>query len=293
MNIAIFSDLHGRLLLAFQLCARWQRETGETIDLILQAGDLGAFSAVERLDKATRKYAEYDPTELGFLEHFYRYDADVAELLSKTTCPMIFVRGNHEDHIWLNQQEQQSIESIFPIDAYKRVYNLKTGLPWTFQKGNEQITILGVGRIAAPAGEVNKQQDKYIQDYEVKRLQQLGQQSLDILLTHDARHDFVLMERGVKSKGSTGMKEIADLLGKHQPAYHFFGHYGGPPQVRPDPNGITQSVKLADLHWQHGTSVLESGSMGLLRWQDREQHSFTVLDDPWLKEYNIHTWRYL
>ncbi|GCE21451.1 hypothetical protein [Dictyobacter kobayashii] len=41
MNIAVFADLHGRLLLAFQLCARWQRETGEHIDLILQAGDLG------------------------------------------------------------------------------------------------------------------------------------------------------------------------------------------------------------------------------------------------------------
>ena len=42
MNIAIFADLHGRILLAFKLCARWQKETGEQIDLILQAGDLGA-----------------------------------------------------------------------------------------------------------------------------------------------------------------------------------------------------------------------------------------------------------
>ena len=293
MNIAIFSDLHGRLLLAFQLCARWQRETGEHIDLILQAGDVGAFSDVGRLDKATRRYAEQDPTELGFLEHFLRYDPDVDRLLAKTTCPMIFVRGNHEDHIWLNELEQRNEDTIVPIDAYKRVYNLKTGLPWIFQKGKEHITILGIGRIAAPLGEGDLQQDKYIQDYEVKRLTQLKQQPLDILLTHDARPDFVLLERGVKSKGSTGMGEIKDLLERYRPSYHFFGHYGGSPQVRPDTNGVTRSVKLADLHWERGTSVLERGSMGILRWQNPEQHSFTVLDDPWLKEYTIHTWRYL
>ena len=72
MNIAVFADLHGRVLLAFQLCARWERETGEKIDLILQAGDLGAFPDMSRLDKATRRYIEKDPTERGFLDHFCR-----------------------------------------------------------------------------------------------------------------------------------------------------------------------------------------------------------------------------
>ena len=37
MNIAILADVHGRLLLAFKLVERYQRETGEQIDLILQA----------------------------------------------------------------------------------------------------------------------------------------------------------------------------------------------------------------------------------------------------------------
>lgn len=41
MNIAVFADVHGRILLAFKLCARWEKETGEQIDLILQAGDMG------------------------------------------------------------------------------------------------------------------------------------------------------------------------------------------------------------------------------------------------------------
>ncbi|GHO99282.1 hypothetical protein KSF_093300 [Reticulibacter mediterranei] len=291
MNIAIFADLHGRLLLAFQLCERWQRETGETIDLILQAGDLGAFPAMERLDKATRRYAEHDPTELGFLKQFCRYDPTVALVLDKTTCPMIFVRGNHEDHNWLDGLEQQSEEPIFPIDAYKRVYNLKTGLPWLFQREDEQITIMGVGRIGAPPGEEDQQQSKYIQHYEAEKLAHLQRSPVDILLTHDARPNFAHF--GYSGKSASGMKEIEDILDRDRPAYHFFGHYGGPPQVRTDSNGITLSVKLADLHRERDTLVLEQGSMGLLRWRDRAVHSFTILDDPWLKEYTIHTWPYL
>ncbi|SRR5712692_3094462 len=289
MNIAVFADLHGRLLLAFQLCTRWQRETGETLDLILQAGDLAAFPTPDRLDKATRTYAERDPTELGFMEHFLAYDSDVATMLAETSCPMIFVRGNHEDHGWLDELERGSDGPIFPVDAYRRVYNLKTGLPWTFQKGDEQITVLGIGRIGAPAEEEHPQQGKYIQRYESKRVYGQEQSAIDILLTHHSRPDFVIVERGVKIKASTGMKEIAYFLERSRPAYHFFGHYGGAPQVRTDTNGVTLSVKLADLHWQR--SALEAGSMGLLRWQNREQHAFEVIDDPWLKEYDVFTWR--
>src|SRR5215467_12895557 len=90
MNIAVFADVHGRLLLAFKLCARWQRETGEKIDLILQAGDLGAYPVRERMDRATLKYIERDPTEMGFLEHFTNHDPAVAAMLAETSCPMVF-----------------------------------------------------------------------------------------------------------------------------------------------------------------------------------------------------------
>jgi Icc-related predicted phosphoesterase len=294
MNIAVFADLHGRLLLAFKLCARWQRETGEQIDLILQAGDLGAYPDFSRLDSATRRYAERDPTELGFLNQFTHYDAKVAAILEETVCPMIFVRGNHEDHGWLDELERQSSdEAIFPIDAYQRVFHLKTGCPWTFQKSDEQITVLGIGRIGPHDAELHPQDSKYIQKYELKRLYALDKTPIDVLLTHHSRTDFVILERGVKIKASTGLKEIEYILDRDLPAYHFFGHYGGPPQVRPDPNGVTCSVKLADLHWERGSTLLEAGSMGLVRWQSPAEHTFEVLDYAWLKEYTSSTWHYL
>jgi hypothetical protein len=67
VNIAVFSDVHGRVLLTFLLAERWQRETGERLEAILQAGDLGAYPSHDALDRATIKHAQRDPTELGFL----------------------------------------------------------------------------------------------------------------------------------------------------------------------------------------------------------------------------------
>src|SRR5215213_936056 len=98
MNIAIFADIHGRILLCFKLCARWERETGEQIDLVLQAGDLGAYPDLQRLDRATIKHARTDPSELGFATSFAEWHGEIAEVLSNTSFPLIFVRGNHEDH---------------------------------------------------------------------------------------------------------------------------------------------------------------------------------------------------
>jgi Icc-related predicted phosphoesterase len=291
MHIAVFADLHGRLLLAFKLCARWQQETGERIDLILQAGDLGAFPSLERLDRATRVYAERDPTELGFLEHFSHSDTEVAALLAGTSCPLVFVRGNHEDHIWLDELERQHGGALFPVDAYQRVFNLRTGLPWTFHLQDEHITVLGIGRIAPPPTSEDRQQARYIQQDESARIYQLDDVPVDVLLTHHSRPDFVLLEREGQIRTAGGMPEIVHILDRWRPACHFFGHYGGPPQVRTDANGVTLSVKLADLHWERGGSVLQAGSMGLLHWHSRARHSFEVLDTPWLKEYTAWTWR--
>src|SRR5215472_2361742 len=92
MNIAVFADIHGRILLAFKLCARWEQETGERLDLILQAGDMGIFPEVSRLDKATIRFAEQDPTELGFMKNFVEYDDETAAVLAQTMCNLVFVR---------------------------------------------------------------------------------------------------------------------------------------------------------------------------------------------------------
>ncbi len=287
VNIAVFADLHGRILLCFLLCARWEQETQQRIDVILQAGDLGAYPARERLDRATIRHAQADPTELGFLDDFTSRRPAVERALSATTCPLIFVRGNHEDHAWLDALEAQTDAPLFPIDAYQRIYCLKTGVPYTVEAGTASISLVGIGRIGVPIGETNQKKPKYAQQYEVERLYDMGDDTkIDILLTHDAPRDAVYP--------GAGLEEIRLMLDIYTPAYHFYGHTEQPFEQHLDANGITLSCRMADLNWednQQRRRLLTPGVMGMLRWQSRDDHSFEVVNDFWLNEYGAANWR--
>lgn len=282
MNIAIFADVHGRVLLCFTLCARWQHTTGECIDLILQCGDLGAFPDLSRLDRATMRYAQRDPSELGFARQFTKEQPQVATVLAETTCPLIFVRGNHEDHAWLDRLEAQSDDALFSVDVYQRVWCLKTGVPYTYRIGDEALTILGVGRIQ-PKDEQKASHAPYIQPAERARIRQLDHFALDILLTHDSAQHFVTH--------GYGMEEIRLLLDRYHPPYHFYVHTGRPLDLRQDANGVTTSCKLSDLHWDERKpgKQLEPGGMGILRWHSRTNHRFEVVAAPWWQDYTAYT----
>jgi calcineurin-like phosphoesterase family protein len=285
VNIAVFSDVHGRILLCFLLCARWERETGERIDAVLQAGDLGAFPSEEGMDRATLRHGRHDSTEFGFSTDFAHYREDVARALERTQCPLIFVRGNHEDQTWLDALERQSDGPLFPIDAYQRIYCLKTGVPYTLRAGDESLTVLGIGRVGPPIGETEPQKPKYIQEHEMERLYNLGPLSLVALLTHDvplhSRQPYL------------GMEEIRLILDAYKPRYHFYGHTEEPYREQLDSNGVTRSLRLADLNWRDERTPgrLSPAVMGLLRWRSRDDNSFEVVDAPWLDEYNRWSWQ--
>jgi hypothetical protein len=287
MNIAIFADVHGRILLAFKVVERFQRETGQSIDLILQCGDMGIFPNIERLDKATRRIAEADATELGFATYFTHPTAEAEEVLDQLACNMICVRGNHEDHQYLDDLEKQSESSIFPIDCYRRVWCMKTGELHRFADQDTELSLLGIGRVGAPDSETEPDRDKYIQKYEQERLAAITAPSWDVLLTHDARRDSI--------RPGIGMREISAVLDHHTPQYHFFGHTGQPFQLETDANGVTICSKLSDFEWEEGHrgQRLKEGCFGLLHWQGPANHRFEVVDAPWLKEYTPHTWLYL
>jgi hypothetical protein len=287
MNIAIFADVHGRILLCFKLCARWEQETGQRIDLILQAGDLGVFPEPTGLDKATIRHAAEDLSELGFQQDFVRHDNTVAATLAQTRCNLVFVRGNHEDHQWLDALQQQVDTPIFAVDAYHRLYCMRTGVPYIFRSGDETITILGIGRIGPPVGETEPRKPKYLQPDEEERLYDLGDIAIDVLLTHDCARDYARL--------GYGMEEIRLLLDHYKPPYHFYGHIETPLDQHIDANGVTYSCKLSDLTWDDAIrgGPVNSGAKGVLHWRSGDEHAFEVVDQPWLNEYTRHTWRYL
>lgn len=285
MNIAFFSDVHGKILLAFKLCARWQQETGEHIDLILQAGDLGAFPDLNQMDRATRRHAEADAMELGFSRHFRTPDPQAESILAQTDCPLVFVRGNHEDHAWLDLLEQVAPGPLFAVDLYERVFCLKTGVLYHPIAAPDGPAILGVGRIGPRLGDPEPYQTRYIQPYELERLYEPLPQTFDILLTHDSARDSVTP--------GYGMEEICLLLNTYRPLYHLYGHTDRPYTNDLDTNGWTRVIRMHDLHWLAGErGPLPPGVMGLLRWHSRTDHQFEVVTAPWLREYAARGWIY-
>jgi Icc-related predicted phosphoesterase len=287
MNIAIFADLHGYLRLCFKLCKRWERETGERLDLILQVGDLGAFPDERWLDWPTRRHARRDPEELGFLTYFAHHNAEVETTLKSLQSNLVFVRGNHEAHKWLDQQEEATPTPLFPVDIYQRVSCLKSGIPWTFTDQGEQITILGIGRIGAHNDQA-EQKPSHIQDYELARARQALAQPIDILLTHDAPRGLIYSE--------SGLHIISEILERQPPCYHFFGHYHGDRCYEFSYlNHVTHGCKLAEPHFNmfDPQRTLLPASMGILRWSSRKQHSFEIVNAQWFNEYQQATWQTL
>src|SRR5678815_415295 len=108
-HIAIFGDPHGHFRLLFECCRRWQLASGVHLDAILVCGDIGYFPDLTKLDKATKRFAERDPEELGIAEYFrlpqpLRQDSLLEETLhgipadlGTVRCDVICCHGNHED----------------------------------------------------------------------------------------------------------------------------------------------------------------------------------------------------
>ena len=288
IRLALFADIHGKFLLPFKLAHRYQQTTGKSIDLIVQCGDMGAFPDKSRMDKATLRHAARDRDELGFIDDFVHAKPPIAQFLDRLNLNMLCVRGNHEDHEFLDELERQSVHAAFPIDAYRRVWVLKTGEPFVLQKDGESLEILGIGRIGdrkqRPHGE-------FIQEYERQTLRRFIKDCLknkhdpDVLITHDQPAD---------SQSGYGAEEIANVLDQLAFAYHFYGHTGEAYRQNLADNGITLSVKIKELEFDRQGKLSEGCMLILEVEQKKGDKQFTLSPVP-LNEI-IHfmqdTWRY-
>lgn len=253
MRLAIFSDIHGKILLPFKLVDLYQTQTGNKIDFILQCGDMGAYPDMDNLDKATLKHAQNDRDELGFHDQFTKGDKAIKAFLDKLNIDMICIRGNHEDHDFLDRLELAATENMFPIDIYKRVFVCKSGLPQTLSVENTTLKFVGVGRIGDRKGRTEK---RFIQDYEKKAIKKLYKSNdvFDVLITHD---------KDDSSQRGYGMAEIRELLDNVIFKYHFYGHTGEPYQQEADINRITTAVKIKELEFNE-SGILGEGCMIIL-----------------------------
>ncbi len=261
IRVAIFSDIHGKILLPFKLVDLYQNITNEKIDLILQCGDIGCFPDTKKLDKATLRHAKNDRDELGFHDDFTTINEPIKKFLDKLDVDMICVRGNHEDHDYLDDLEQKSVGSLFCIDAYERVFVCKSALKQEFKKDGESFSFVGIGRI----GDRKERNDKqFIQKYEKQNINKLikSKDMFDVLITHD---------KSSESKRGYGSQEIRKVLDNVIFSYHFYGHTGEPFNDEMDSNGVTKSIKIQECEWSE-SGILKYGSMLILEKQNSQMN---------------------
>lgn len=282
MKIALFSDIHGKLLLPFKLVDLYQKATDQKIDLILQCGDVGIYPHLNRLDKATKRHAENDPDELGFYNDFTSTDPKIKNFLDQLNIEMFCVRGNHEDHEFLDELENRFPNvSRFPIDCYQKIWVCKSGWEQEFKVSDQRLTFVGIGRIGGKEG---KASPPFIQEYERKKIKQLfkNKSRPDLLITHDQA--FSKLTR-------YGMKEIRMLLDNVHFSYHFYGHTGQPFESKKDINGKTVSCKIAELEFDQ-SGILPHGCMLVLHLSQNKSFELEIVDQTLTNQLTKFNWKY-
>lgn len=281
MRVAIFSDIHGKILLPFKLARLYQQETGRKLDAILQCGDLGAYPRIENLDKATVKHAQYDRDELGFHDDFTKADPKIQSFLDELGLDMICVRGNHEDQDFLDELETQSVGPRFPIDVYRRVWICRSGLVQELKGGTQTLRVVGIGRIGDRKGRSEK---RFIQDDERREIRRLyhTKEDFDVLITHDKAGSLA---------GDYGMSDIRELLDRVIFHWHFYGHTGEPFKEETDDNGITRSVKVKELEFDEN-GILPEGCMLILEKKGEGEFELEVVSRQLTNKLSKHNWKY-
>lgn len=278
MYIAVFGDLHGKIKLAYKLCHRWQREHNETLDLILQVGDLGVWPDISKLDKATARFAAKEPLELGFQE-FLEGSDELDDLFydkeNGVAADLYFCKGNHEDFDFL--RENESRQPACSVDAYQKLNHISNGRSFVYSKDKEKVSIAALGGldIKITKNPDRKPKDAYFTDKELHSL--ALQKNIDVLLTHQG-YDL----HGIVSDRLT--RAVRDL----HPVYHFFGHKHVESDIKNDNSTILVEMNL--LEFKRKSGRLTRQGFGILYWEDKDNHAFSFVNDPWLEEYTKFTW---
>lgn len=281
IRIALFSDIHGKILLPFKMVDRYQSEFNKKIDFIIQCGDIGAYPNTENLDKATIKHAKYDRDELGFHDDFTVFHPEIEHLLKKLDVKMICVRGNHEDHDFLDELEEKYPEdSLFPIDIYQHVWVCKSGEIQRFQKNEDSVTYVGLGRVG---DRKNRQEKKFIQKYEFDKMKKhyKSKEVIDLFITHDSDDS---------SEPGYGSKEIREAMDQIPFQFHFFGHTGKPFSQHLASNGITQTIKIKELEFTD-SGVLPENCMLILE-KDGGEFNLERMPLSFTNVFTKHNWKY-
>ena len=203
MKIAFMGDLHGRVFHAMAVLVKWQREYNQKLDLIIQAGDFGAYPYPDE-NMLNNKFVQQDPTELDFsrlIAGGEDIDKFIENVKTELKTPIHFIRGNHEDAEWLNSLE--CIDGFCNTDKYGMFSHIKDGI--IKKIGDLTFAFLGGAEFGA--------KDHGVLDMKAYSNLMKTNQNIDILITHETHFGIGLSYHGL----TQGSKFITEFVEKIQP----------------------------------------------------------------------------
>jgi Icc-related predicted phosphoesterase len=208
--ICAAGDIHGAMDRLYVDVVAFEASLGVRFDYVLQVGDFGIWADPNRIDKATRHHEGAGDFPAWLEEN------------RAAPRPTLFIKGNHEDFVWLDAREDAE---VLPGLTY-----LRNG--WTIDIRDQEagaIRVAGVGGCYGPS-DYRRRSDR-LQGYakrhytsdEIERLANID--GVDIVLTHDAPSGVRFDQH---RRGAGYISEAAgldDLLARLQPRVCFFGHH--------------------------------------------------------------------
>jgi len=283
MNLAIIGDVHGHLALMYAVLGRWQKETGRRIDLILQCGDMGSFLPTSQLDRATKRWSEQDPEELGFGE--FAGDSVPPTLLDPRPL-VVFIPGNHEDFVMLDEREKAARpdQSTYSVSNDGRIHALRSGRVWTFAMEGEAIRVAGISGIAREPHRKGRHPRYYLSEADALRLAQAGPGSVDILISHDGPSGLF----GSDYRGMAGSDALRLVIEETSPKLAFFAHYDREGEWS---IGTTRVVGMGKCGYvPSGSWPIASGGFAIVSWK-RGSVSVERLASDWVVTATRFSWR--
>lgn len=272
MKIAFIGDIHGRVFHALAAVAKWQIVHNEKLDLIIQAGDLGAYPHPDE-ELLNNRFIKRDPSELDFSRLIAggREIAEFAEKIkSHLESPVYFIRGNHEDFYWLDSLKGDN--GICNTDEYGLFKYVQDGTVRDFN--GTLIAFLGGAEFGAKnGGEIS-----------IKALDGLlaTEQKIDILVTHEVHYGIGLSYHGL-TQGSKHITELVDYL---KPNYHITAHYHH--MIGPHKWHGTVHMGLNNLVLPLRGKPGRNLRPGCIAIMDTENGQSEFVKDDWLL--NMNTW---
>ena len=273
MLIGFVGDVHGQVFHALAALATLQGRLGRRLDLLIQVGDIGAYPDAARMDEASKRYLEADPSQ-GDFGRLLRAEGELAarlrSLRERFSSPLHFIRGNHEDYSWLRglPVDASGTAAVDPFDLLRYVPD---GTALRF--ADTRVAFLGGEESGGSVEDGEIDPDAY------GRLMDLGPGEVDLLVTHDAPYGLSTGYHGQ----TQGSKAITALMDHLRPRFHVAGHYhlNGPRSY-----GRTTFLCLSQIVdspiWHPEARGLQEGCLAVL---DTEKGELRPVTDAWLSEF--------